>query len=68
MNNESNNDNSCKVFDSCRETHVYPNPNGEIVIRQIDSLGDECFIFIPIHYSERVVSAIRETKRRITQW
>ena len=54
---------STLVFNSCDETHVFPNERGEISIRQVVPMEDDVIISIPVERIESVVKALRKAKR-----
>lgn len=52
------------VFNSCDETHVFPNEIGQVSIRQVVPMeSDDVIISIPVERIESVVRALRKAKR-----
>ena len=44
---------------------VYTNPNGDIVIRQQGSFGeDDSFIFFPVEHAQAVINAIKRESEK----
>jgi hypothetical protein len=51
------------VFDTCQALQVYPNPNGDIVLRQAGWPDEDTYVIIPIYHVEKVIKAIRQAKK-----
>ena len=53
-----------KVFSTTYAVEVYPNTDGDIVVKQEAPYGDDpAHVVIPVEHVSRLISALRQAKR-----
>lgn len=53
------------VIRAVRETKVYTNPDGEIVIAQLSAETPEQFVHFPPEYVESIIAALRQVAEEV---